>query len=82
MSFQIFISNRESGLWHPSPTLRPLRGSDNKRVSGFGTLCLCPNPRLSARTSDTRNPLSEMPDAPRLGIEGENNGIGGIPKRK
>lgn len=28
------------------------------------------------------NELSEMPDAPRLGIEGENNGIGGIPKRK
>jgi len=26
--------------------------------------------------------LSEMPDAPRLGIEGENNGIGGISKRK
>ena len=26
--------------------------------------------------------LSEMPDAPGLGIEGENNEIAGIPKRK
>jgi len=35
-----------------------------------------------SRTSYTRWTLSEMPDAPRLGIEGENNGISGIPKRK
>jgi len=32
--------------------------SPNKRVSGFATLR--PNPHLSARTSDTRQPLSEM----------------------
>lgn len=51
----------------------------NKWVSGFG-LRLCLNPRY-ARTSDTRNTLSEIPDAPRLEIEGENNGIG-IPKPK
>jgi len=56
MSFRIFISNRESELWDPSLTLRPLRGSDNKRVSGFG-YSLRPNPRLSARTSDALNPL-------------------------
>ena len=33
--------------------------SYNKRVSGFGTLCLRPNPRF-ARTLDTRNPLTEI----------------------
>ena len=33
-----------------------LTHSDNKRVSGFGTSCLRPNPRY-ARTSDTRQPL-------------------------
>jgi hypothetical protein len=33
-------------------------GSYNKRVSGFATLH--PNPRLSARTSDTRQTLSEI----------------------
>ena len=31
--------------------------ADNKRVSGFGTLCLRPNPSLSLRTSDTRKTL-------------------------
>jgi len=31
----------------------------NKRVSGFGTSCLCPNPR-SARTSDTHHPLGDI----------------------
>ena len=39
-------------------------------------------PKLPSATSFIRRTLSEMPDAPRLGIEGENNGIGGIPKRK
>jgi len=38
-------------------------------------------PKLPSATSFIRNPLSEMPDAPRLGIEGENNGIR-ISKRK
>ncbi|MCL0106471.1 hypothetical protein M1N78_02000 [Peptococcaceae bacterium] len=48
----------------PSRTLRSLTlasvlsHSDNKRVSGFATLR--PNPRC-ARTSDTRQPLGEMP---------------------
>jgi len=31
--------------------------ADNKRVSGFGTSSLCPNPRY-ARTSYTRQPLA------------------------
>ena len=55
MSFRIFISNRESELWDPSLTLRPLRGSDNKRVSGFGYRPV-QIPRF-ARTSDALNPL-------------------------
>ena len=33
--------------------------TDNKRVSGFGTLCLRPNPSLSLRTSDVRKTLGE-----------------------
>jgi len=49
----------------PSETLRhyrgsPLTGSPNRRVSGFGTLWLRPNPAYGW-TSDTRHPLSEMP---------------------
>ena len=36
-----------------------LSHSDNKRVSGFGTSCLRPNPSLSLGTSDTRQPLGE-----------------------
>ena len=44
---------------------------------------LCTSAKIwQSRTSYVRKPLYEMPDAPRLGIEGENNGIGGIPKRK
>jgi len=31
----------------------------NKRVSGFVPSALHPNPRLSARISDTRQPLGE-----------------------
>ena len=37
---------------HPSP---------NKRVSGYVSLALRPNPSLSLRASDTRNTLAEMP---------------------
>ena len=37
-----------------------LATSYNKRVSGFMPSALRPNPRF-ARTSDTRQPLSEMP---------------------
>lgn len=33
--------------------------SHNKRVSGYGASHLYPNPRYT-RTSDTRQPLSEM----------------------
>jgi len=39
-------------------------------------------PKLPSATSFIRKTLSEMPNSPRLGIGGENNGIGGIPKRK
>jgi len=38
-----------------------LTHSDNKRVSGFMPSALRPNPRLSARTSDIRKTLSEIP---------------------
>ena len=51
--------------------------SPNKRVSGFATLR--PNPRLSARTSDTHWGLGVMPE-PRMKkriikILGEKNGV-------
>lgn len=38
----------------PLATLVPLRGSANKRVSGYVPSALRPNPSLSLRTSDTR----------------------------
>ena len=51
--------------------------------SGHMATVLCISAQIrQSRTSYVRKPLYEMPDAPRLGIEGENNGIGGIPKRK
>ena len=73
------------GLWHPSLMLRPLRGSDNRRVSGSVPSALCPNAfakfitvklfsdTMSEGTSDARKPLSEMPKpAVEGGKKGEN----------
>lgn len=40
-------------------SLRPIRGAINKRVSGFSTSCLRPNPAYS-RTPDTRRTLYKM----------------------
>ena len=56
-------------------------------MNGSTEGCICelfvylPNLGVYPNCSDITE-LSEMPDAPRLGIEGGNNGIGGIPKRK
>ena len=59
MSFQIFISNRESGLWHPSLTLRPPSGFGQQAgiwLRAFGTTPKFPLPR---GTSDMPKTLGE-----------------------
>ena len=64
----------------PQPTLRLLSltsGLSSTPNSGYtATLRSAQIGSLRSPTSYVRRTLSEMPDAPRLEIEGEDNGIG------